>query len=175
MASQASPPSPVLYQETQFFPLWSSLIPMGLMTGCLYAAIRFPPQHKLFGWMLCLGIVGFITVLFLAMVKMTTELTGDGLRVDFGWFPIYREMIPLHRIQGFEVTSYRPIRSYGGWGIRGSLQRGGVLSARGNRGVSLLLDNGKSLIVGSQTPEAFVEALGLAFDPISREAAELPG
>jgi hypothetical protein len=164
MASQASPPSPVLYQETQFFPLWSTLIPIGLVTGCLYTAIRFPHEHKVFGWVLCLGVVGFIVVLFLAMLKMVTTLSVDQIQVAFGWFPIYRETIPLHHIQGFEATTYHPIRSYGGWGIRGSRQKGGVLSARGSRGVSLLLDNGKTLIVGSQTPEAFVEALGRSFD-----------
>jgi hypothetical protein len=169
MASSASTSSHVLYQETQFSPFWSALIPIALVTGCLYTAIRFPHEHRLLGWALCMGIIGFIVVLFLAMVKMTTDLTADVLRVDVGWFPIYRVVIPLHRIQGFEATTYHPIRTYGGWGIRGSLQAGGVLSARGHRGVALLLDNGKTLIVGSQSPEALVAALGLAFDPSARQ------
>jgi hypothetical protein len=50
------------------------------------------------------------------------------------------------------------------------LEAGGVLSVRGKRGVALLLDNGKTLIFGSQTPEALVTALGLAFDPSARES-----
>jgi hypothetical protein len=174
MASDAAPQTTVLYGETQFSPSWSALIPMGLVTGCLYAAIRFPHQHQLLGWALCIGIIGFIIILFLAMVKMTTELSADGLRVDFGWFPIYRVTIPLHRIQGFEATTYHPIRTYGGWGIRGSLQEGGVLSVRGNRGAALLLDNGKTLMVGSQTPDTLVAALGLAFDPSARPGMTSP-
>ncbi len=63
-----------------------------------------------------------------------------------------------------EVVTYRPIRQFGGWGIRGGRFQGeftGVYSLRGNRGLLLSLTKetrfsffrARRLLLGSQEPE----------------------
>jgi hypothetical protein len=59
------------------------------------------------------------------------------------------------------VQTYRPIRDYGGWGIR--YGRGGkAYNVSGNRGVMLELSDGQKLLIGSQRPEELANAINLA-------------
>ena len=58
-----------------------------------------------------------------------------------------------------EAVVYRPIRDYGGWGIRGFGRRR-ALNARGNHGVLHHRGrDGSTLLIGSQTPRALLSAL----------------
>jgi hypothetical protein len=114
------------------------------------------------------AVASFVTLLSLFLIttfyRMATELTPSELRVRFGWVPLFGEAVPLRHILGCEAVTYRPL-DFGGWGLRGSWRGGGALNARGDRGVRLALDNGKSLIIGSQRPEALAEAIGRALRP----------
>ena len=69
-----------------------------------------------------------------------------------------------------EVVTYRPIRQFGGWGIRGGRFQGeftGVYSMRGNRGLFLSLTKetrfsffrARRLLLGSQEPEKLQQAI----------------
>ena len=59
----------------------------------------------------------------------------------------------------YQTRQYKPIREYGGWGIR--YGRGGkAYNVSGNKAVQLVLKNGKRLLIGSQRPDKLVEAIG---------------
>jgi hypothetical protein len=96
-----------------------------------------------------------LAVLFLTM-RMVTEVTVEGIQIRF--FPLTRQKIEIHDIQRWEVRTYRPIREYGGWGIRYG-RKGKAFNVSGNRGVQLELANGKRLLIGSQNPEALAKAI----------------
>jgi hypothetical protein len=159
-----SPPPP-LFRESQHVAPWLMLpILVGLPAFFWYLGATLPRPVDL----VMRAVASFVTLLSLFPIatfsRMATELTSAELRVRFGWLPLFGEVVPFLHILGCEAVTYRPL-DYGGWGLRGSWRGGGALNARGDRGVRLALDNGKSLIIGSQRPDALAEAIGRALRP----------
>ena len=81
------------------------------------------------------------------------------IRIWFGWVPFYRRNIAVDSVRTIEVVTYRPLLDHGGWGIRSGPEGERVLSARGNRGVRLVLNDGTRILIGSQRPEALAIAI----------------
>ncbi len=94
--------------------------------------------------------------LLISMIKLVTEVTQDGLFVQF--FPLWRKAIDLTQLKHCEPRTYRPLFDYGGWGIRKTF-KGNAYSISGNRGVQLEFFSGKPLLIGSQRPEALAQAI----------------
>lgn len=102
-------------------------------------------------------VVGTIAAFFYSLY-LQTEVRADG---------IYFKMWPLHRsfrriswseIERYESRRYRPLREFGGWGIRwapGKL----AYNVSGNRGIWIEQTNGRAILIGSQDSENFVEAI----------------
>jgi hypothetical protein len=109
--------------------------------------------------------LGAPLLVFVGLLRMTTEVTPTDVRVWFGWIPTYRRFVAIGTIQKIEVVSYRPLADYGGWGIRSGRDGERVLNARGNRGVRLHLSDGTRLLIGSQRPEALAVAIERALLP----------
>jgi hypothetical protein len=112
---------------------------------------------------IALAILGPLWILFgigLALVfyctKLITEVRDDAVYVRF--FPLAHQRIPFEDIRRCEVRTYRPIREFGGWGIR--YGRGAkAYNVSGNRGVQLELSNGKRFLIGSGRPEELARAI----------------
>ena len=85
-----------------------------------------------------------ILVLFCVM-KLITEVRDDGIYIRF--FPLHRRFhrMPWEDVSEYEVRTYRPILEYGGWGIRYGI-KGRAYNVSGNRGVQLVLHEGKRLL-----------------------------
>lgn len=94
-----------------------------------------------------------------AFLRMTTEVTPTEVRVWFGWIPTFRRALSTAGVTRVEVVRYRPLRDYGGWGVRFGRDGERVLNARGDRGVRLHLADGSKLLIGSQRPEALAQAV----------------
>jgi hypothetical protein len=107
-------------------------------------------------WMYALVSTVFLILLAVLTVHQTTSVGADGVTVRFGF--LYKTTIPFTDIARAEAVSYRPIREYGGWGIRGGGRRR-VLNTRGNEGVLITRVNGSTLMVGSQKPRQLLEAI----------------
>ena len=174
----ASFPSPaVVFREEQTFGWWAYAL-LGVVELAswltLYwvfersAAPVVEGEHRalvsaLFaGSCLCVPIMVVI-----GFFKMTTEVTPSDLRVWFGWIPTYRKALPITLIQKVDVVRYRPLREYGGWGIRVGWNGDRALTARGNLGVRLEMLDGATLLLGSQRPEALAIAIENAIRPVS--------
>ena len=104
---------------------------------------------------LTIGITGGITLLFIKL-KLTTTVDADGVHVRF--FPLTRRHIPFRNIISSRARTYRPIREFGGWGIRCS-RKGRAYNVSGDRGVQLELREGKPLLIGSQKAEQLADAI----------------
>jgi hypothetical protein len=107
------------------------------------------------------GIV-FLVVAILAAVatmRQTTRVTPDAVTVRFGI--LYKTRIPIADVRQAEAVQYRPVRDYGGWGIRG-FGRKRALNTRGNRGVLLTKADGSTILIGSQKPRELLAALSNA-------------
>jgi hypothetical protein len=106
---------------------------------------------------LALMLVGSASILLVSGIayllytaRLITEARPDALYLRF--FPLSQRRIPWSDVASCQARTYRPIREYGGWGIR--FGRGGMAyNVSGDRGVQLELRRSKALLVGSQRAE----------------------
>jgi hypothetical protein len=101
--------------------------------------------------------VAVVVAVWFLRLKMVTEVRDEGLYVCFVWLWPERT-IPWDQIRSVETRTYRPIRDFGGWGVRWAA-RGIVYHARGNRGVRLVLASGERVLIGSQRPDDLARAI----------------
>jgi hypothetical protein len=119
----------------------------------------FEEQQWFSPWMYIL--IGAVLLLLAGLLTLhqTTRVQTDAVVVRFGF--LYQTKIPLTEIRSAEAVVYRPIREYGGWGIRG-LGRRRALNTRGDKGVLLTRTDGSTLMIGSQQPRELLSALSHA-------------
>ena len=96
-----------------------------------------------------------ISWLFLK-IKLLVEVREDGVHINF--VPLVRRTVLFGNIVSCEVRAYRPMREYGGWGVKYG-RAGKAYNVSGNRGVQLKLTSGKGLLIGSQRPEELAQAI----------------
>lgn len=167
-----------LYREVQRFrQLWLWLLVAGICGLSIWSFVQQLIMDKPFGQnpapdaavVVIAAIFGLGFPVLFYSINLTTEVRSDGLYVRF--FPFH---LSFHRIAPdalimYEVHTYRPLRDYGGWGIR--YGRGGrAYNVSGDRGVMLELSDGSRLLIGSQKPEELANAIGLAFGKKSGQA-----
>ncbi|MEO1222801.1 MAG: hypothetical protein AAFX92_01115 [Pseudomonadota bacterium] len=106
------------------------------------------------GWLV--AIIGVVYLAFLWSLMLVTSVEADHLEIQFR--PFARRRIGRSEIAEFEVVTYRPLRQWGGWGIR---MRGAdrAYTMSGDRAVQLKLTNGNTVLVGSNCPELLHDAL----------------
>ena len=94
-------------------------------------------------------------------MKLTVRVDPSGLKIHFP--PFVNRTIPLDRISSWEPCQYRPLRDYGGWGVRLSwVGKGWSYSVSGNLGVRITSTDGKRFLIGSRRPEELAAGLSLA-------------
>jgi hypothetical protein len=91
-------------------------------------------------------------------LRLQTEVRADGIYIQM--WPLHRSFrrIPWSAIERYESIRYRPLRDFGGWGIRWAPGKI-AYNVSGNRGVWFELTEGRSVLVGSQRPEELVNAI----------------
>jgi hypothetical protein len=159
--------TPPLFRETQYFrQLWIWALVMFISLLSLYGAVQQVVFGEQFGnnpapdvaLVVIAVIFGLGLPVFLYTANLTTEVRDDGLYFRFFPFHLSFRKIGPEDISDFEAQTYRPIRDYGGWGIRFG-RKGRAYNVRGNRGVQLELASGKQILFGSQKPEEMAAAL----------------
>jgi hypothetical protein len=88
-----------------------------------------------------------LPVLF-ALARLTVEVFVD--RIDIRYRPFIRRTISLDSVVAADAVTYRPLREYGGWGLKGWSRRKIAYNVRGDRGVLLTLMDGRTVLLGSQ-------------------------
>ncbi|GAA4444823.1 hypothetical protein GCM10023188_47280 [Pontibacter saemangeumensis] len=106
-------------------------------------------------------LIGLGFPLFFYRMSMTTVVQTGELQVRFWPFILRPVRIPLHTLRNYEHITYKPIRDYGGWGIRWGM-KGKAYNMSGNEGVLLHFYDKESLLIGSQKAGALFEAIRLA-------------
>jgi len=89
-------------------------------------------------------------------LKLITVVGPDGIHVRF--FPLASRKISFDSITSCKARTYRPIREYGGWGIRFS-RKGKAYNVSGNRGVQLEFTDARPLLIGSQRAEELADVI----------------
>jgi hypothetical protein len=115
-----------------------------------------------------LSILFFIPFLF---GKMAVTVLNGELRVRFGYLRLISFVFSFSDILTAEEVTFRPIRDFGGWGIRYGRFRDepvNCLTMRGNKGVLLVLRaktricffTTDKIIIGARYPDKLLRALG---------------
>ena len=105
-----------------------------------------------------------LTFLFYKM-KLIVEIRADG--IYYLYPPMIRKFrnIPPESIESYKVREYKPIREYGGWGIknhgkpRKRRKYGSAYNVSGNIGLQLYLKDGKKVLFGTQRSDAIKYAM----------------
>ena len=113
-----------------------------------------------------------IAVLFpLLFGRLLITVTDNTLHIEYGYLGLIKKEIPLSEIRETRVVQYRPIRQFGGWGIRCGKFEGEPTTCynlKGKRGLLLILANKARacfvktdrVIVGCNGPEKLKEVIG---------------
>lgn len=89
--------------------------------------------------------IGF-PLLFLIM-RPIVEVSEESLTIHY--IPLTKRTVPLADIEDVAARTYKPLREFGGWGVRGSGHRQ-AYNVSGNQGVEVTLRNGDTIMIGSQ-------------------------
>jgi hypothetical protein len=156
MTDRTEGQGPPLFVETQRFlsrPL-SLFLLIGVVALAAWAATSaggLSPRE----WVPLIVGVG-LTLLFHVLELTVTVRTSE---IDIRFRPLTRRRIPLSGVRSCEARDYRPIREYGGWGVRRGWRGGWAYNVRGNRGVQLELEDGTSILIGSQLADELAAAI----------------
>jgi hypothetical protein len=114
-----------------------------------------PPSQWAYWLILAFAGIGLPWLIY--ALRMTTTVSREYLVVRY--WPFVTKKFKIGEIGTFVACQYRPIRDFGGWGIRWAGKRGMVYSMYGKEGVQLELQNGHKILVGSQQATQFEAAL----------------
>jgi hypothetical protein len=166
MNKTSQPGGTATYRESQrFTQSWLLLIIAATTALLLWAMFSQFVLDKPWGsnpapdWLLAiLGVViGIGLPIWFFFLKLVVEVRPDGL-----WY----KFVGLHRrwhhfqwsqVEHFYARDYKPIREYGGWGIRCGFS-GRAYNVKGKQGLQLVLHGGEKVLFGSQNPERLVSA-----------------
>jgi hypothetical protein len=101
-------------------------------------------------WLLLIGLIPLLLILLFYMVKLETEIRKEGIYFRFKPFQRKFKFYDWKDILKFYVRKYKPIKEYGGWGVRaGTKKYGRAYNVSGNMGLQIELTNGKKILIGT--------------------------
>jgi hypothetical protein len=103
---------------------------------------------------------GVLLPLLMISINLKTLVARD--RIILRYFPLHTRTVMLADIDSCITRTYRPIREYGGWGIRFGFGHGMAYNVHGNRGVQLELKGAKRLLIGSQRADQLTDVINKA-------------
>ncbi len=155
----------LLFYETQHFSKWIFILVIAIVIFVFILNLNIASETfeglSSKGDSIAVIILSFflpisITALIFLM-KLQTTVKPDCIYIRF--FPLRTKKISFDQIEQCYARKYKPILEYGGWGIRGSFSKGKAYNARGNKGVQLVLKNGKKILIGSQKHAQLAETV----------------
>ncbi len=97
-------------------------------------------------------VLGFVAVLFY-YTNLETRIDTEGITIRFFPFQRVYYYVRWDEINSATVRNYKPIREYGGWGLRYSFTHGKAYNVAGTVGLQLVLKSGKKFLIGTQKGE----------------------
>jgi hypothetical protein len=160
-------PESTTFCETQRFrQWWIWLIVLGVAAFAWYGFIQQVLLGQLFGtnpapdwavWLIWLAFgIGFPA--FFYSIRLIVAVGTDHLLIQY--IPFFSRSIPFQEIERFEARTYRPIREYGGWGLRWAGTQKRAYNVSGNQGVEVFLRDDHQIMLGSQRAQELATALG---------------
>jgi hypothetical protein len=174
----------VLFSEVQRFNqpwVWAIILPVSLGPIALFG---YGVARQIFGgvpWgdqpmsdivlLVAFGLAlvfGALLLLLFSKMRLVVVVQPGVLLLRFA--PLHRDFrrIDLGELESHRACTYRPIREYGGWGIR-FVPSGRAYNISGNQGVRLDYPDGSHVLIGSRRSEELARAVE---DACGREESE---
>lgn len=97
-------------------------------------------------------------ILFVVFMFLMMKITVDDSEIRIKTIPTRR--ILLSEIEKCEIREYKPLKEYGGWGVRYTFgKKIGYISSRVGKGVELTLKDGKRVMIGTDRYEDLFNAI----------------
>jgi hypothetical protein len=126
-------------------------------SGLVAAVVESPKSASTWVVVVVTAIVGIGLPVLFAVGRLRVEVHHDSVVIRFR--PLATRTILLTDVRSAEAVSYRPLRDYGGWGIKGWSRRKVAYNVRGHRGVLLTLADGGTVLLGSQRADDLAAAI----------------
>jgi len=124
---------------------------------CVFSIAEFPKASG--WWMLGIG----AGVLLLTLVVPAVGILATRNSVWFLAVPFWVVRIRIVEIASVTIVDVRPLEDFGGWGIKGSSRRDGLLlAADGQRAVRITRENGQVFLATSENAERAVTTITAA-------------
>ncbi len=160
-----------MYRERTWAPMWVFAL---LWTACLAGAAAAgydlflqsfdapgDPSFLLKARLAVGGVLLFPALITLLFLRLDVEVRPDQLFIAFGPLHLVRKRIRLADIETARALTYRPLKEFGGWGIRPRGFRT-AWTIRGNQAVKVALKSGNEVYVGSRFPQRLEERIRAA-------------
>ena len=85
--------------------------------------------------------------------KLKTEIDDEGIHITFSPYMLKKRSYLWEDIASGEIRKYKPLKEYGGWGIKFGLKSGMSYTMRGNMGIQIVTKEGKKVLIGTQKSE----------------------
>ena len=155
------------YSETQRFRQWWVWLVLGLpaVLGWMGFVIQIILGRE-FGnqpapdWVVILIWVfgAFLLPLFMFRLSLETRVVArEGIHLRFR--PFRGRTVPFESIESVTPGTYRPIREFGGWGVRWGGKGKRAYSVSGNERVEVILDDGTAWTIGTARPDELAAAI----------------
>ncbi|WP_297765486.1 hypothetical protein [uncultured Muriicola sp.] len=145
-------PNIIFEEDQRFTQLWLWLLMGGMLLIPIYGIVQQIVLKEPFGDnpMSDLGlIIFFIAMLalcgFFWMIRLQTTITKDEITINFP--PLAKKRILWSDVEQAQIVKYSPLIGYG---VRIWTPHGTVYNVKGNRGLFLILKNGKKCMIGTQ-------------------------
>jgi len=104
-----------------------------------------------------LFMISCMIIMLLIFFNSVLEITVDRSGVSYRYFPLIRSWRRIDRenIQAYELKKYY----LQGYGIKRDLRGNKTINVKGNTGVELVMFDGIKLVLGTQKPDEFLNAL----------------
>lgn len=150
-----------LFEETQKFKqIWLWVILVGVS---LLMIIQVPLSIIHDAGQEQLSVSDIVTIIFsVAFViginalffytRLLTKIDASGITIVFRPFVNKPLTIPWAEVKKAWVRTYQPVWEYGGWGVR-YRWNSRAYNVSGNKGLQLILQSGKKILIGTQRSE----------------------
>ena len=138
------------FEEVQKASVFVAALVVGLVAAVIGAVAVWTPDHELRESLPFLFAPFFIAVIMFSTMTMRTRVDGEGVHIRTLY--VVRRTLAFSEIASAEAVVYRPLRDYGGWGLRLG-PAGKAYNMKGDRGVQLRLKDGGGVLVGSGRSE----------------------
>ena len=150
-----------MYEEKTWAPWWLIGLLWGAsLVGALSAATGGHEDARAIV-AITLSVPLLITLIFM---RLDVRVNHKEIRIAFGPVHVVRRSISHTQLASAEPVTFRPVRDFGGWGVRFMGRKGTAWTLKGNGAVKLTLDvdgETKLLYVGSPTPDRLASRINV--------------